>query len=60
VISADFAQNGVELEAFQLMNCGSQFIPHGSVKQLRELLGLSAEQIAAAARAIVKHGEGQS
>ena len=60
VLAADFAEHGLALSAFRLLNCGSQFIPHGSVKQLRELLGLSAEQIAAAARAIVKHGEGQS
>jgi 1-deoxy-D-xylulose-5-phosphate synthase len=54
VISADFAQNGVELEAFQLMNCGSQFIPHGSVAQLREMLGLTAKQLAEKAENMVK------
>lgn len=59
-LAADFAQHGLALKAFQLLNCGSQFIPHGSVEQLRELLGLTPAQIAAAAENIVKHREGQS
>jgi 1-deoxy-D-xylulose-5-phosphate synthase len=53
-LAADFAENGVPLECFRLLNCGSQFIPHGSVAQLREMLGLTAKQIAEKAENMVK------
>lgn len=47
-LAADLAEHGVPMKGLKLLNCGDQFIPHGSVGQLRELLGLTAEQIAAA------------
>lgn len=53
-LAADFAVHGMSLKAFRMLNCGESFIPHGSVQQLRELLGLNPEQIAATAVSMVK------
>lgn len=55
VLAADFAQRGTCLKAFRLLNCGEGFIPHGSVDQLREKLGLTAGQISDTACSMVKN-----
>lgn len=54
VLAADFAAHGMCMKAFRMLNCGDSFIPHGSVQQLRELLGLNPEQMAATAASLVK------
>jgi 1-deoxy-D-xylulose-5-phosphate synthase len=40
----------------KLLNAGSGFVTHGSIKQLRALLGIDAAHIAAAAQEVIAHG----
>ena len=46
VLTAALMERGVPVKKCTLLNCGDHFIPHGSVEQLRKLLGLTPEQIA--------------
>lgn len=51
-LAAAAAREGMALRALILKNTGHSFVPHGSVAQLQVLCGLSAGQIAAAAREV--------
>lgn len=56
-LAADFTVHRVPLKGFRMCNCGREFIPHGSVSQLRERLGLTAEQLAQSAADMVREQE---
>ena len=44
-LSFDLADRGIKLEKLILLSSGVDFVPHGSVSQLRHLLGIDAEAI---------------
>lgn len=45
VLSAELLNSGIPVSALRLLNCGNNFVPHGSVEQLRELLRLDVSSI---------------
>lgn len=45
-LAFDLADRGIKLEKLILLSSGVDFVPHGSVSQLRTLLGIDAEAIA--------------
>ncbi|MCD7843088.1 MAG: 1-deoxy-D-xylulose-5-phosphate synthase [Clostridiales bacterium] len=47
-LTAELMTRGVQVDKLRLLNCGKEFIPHGTVEQQRRMLGISREQIAAA------------
>ncbi|MCD7887741.1 MAG: 1-deoxy-D-xylulose-5-phosphate synthase [Clostridiales bacterium] len=47
VLAAELMTRGVAVKRLRLLNCGKDFIPHGTVEQQRRLLGINWEQIAA-------------
>lgn len=49
-LAAELMAQGVPVSKLRLLNCGTDFIPHGSVEQQRDLLGIGWEQIAACGR----------
>lgn len=44
------AQEGLALKALKLLNTGDQFVPHGTIPQLREKLGINSDHIASVMR----------
>lgn len=40
------AQEGLALKALKLLNTGDRFVPHGTIPQLRKLLGINSDHIA--------------
>lgn len=46
-LAAAVAQSGLALTQLRLLNAGDQFVPHGTISQLRELLGINSEHIVA-------------
>lgn len=40
------AQAGLTLKAVKLLNAGDRFVPHGTIPQLREMLGINSDHIA--------------
>ena len=44
------AQEGLALKALKLLNTGDQFVPHGTIPQLREMLGINSDHIASVMR----------
>lgn len=55
-IGSELANGKCQSCKVKLLNTGSGFVTHGSVKQLREMLGIDAAHIAAAAREVVRDG----
>ena len=49
-ISVEVAQEGLALKALKLLNTGDQFVPHGTIPQLREKLGINSDHIASVMR----------
>ncbi|MCD8145829.1 MAG: 1-deoxy-D-xylulose-5-phosphate synthase [Clostridiales bacterium] len=47
-LAAELMSCGVQVDKLRMLNCGKGFIPHGTVEQQRQMLGISWEQIAAA------------
>lgn len=58
-IATELMEQGIALQGFQMLNCGKDFIQHGSVDQLRALLGLSEAQIADQVRTMVHNTAGE-
>ena len=44
------AQEGLALKVLKLLNTGDQFVPHGTIPQLREKLGINSDHIASVMR----------
>lgn len=44
-IAAQILQSGITLQSIALCNCGSSFLPHGTIKQLREFCGLNEDTL---------------
>ena len=44
------AQEGLTLKALKLLNTGERFVPHGTIPQLRKLLGINSDHIASVMR----------
>ena len=44
------AQEGLALKALKLLNTGERFVPHGTIPQLRKLLGINSDHIASVMR----------
>ena len=44
------AAEGLALKALKLLNTGDQFVPHGTIPQLREKLGINSDHIASVMR----------
>lgn len=44
----------VNVQQVKMLNCGSTFVPHGSVEQLRALLGIDADSVVKAAQEMMK------
>ncbi len=44
------AQEGLALKALKLLNTGERFVPHGTIPQLRKLLGINNDHIASVMR----------
>lgn len=44
------AQEGMALKALKLLNTGERFVPHGTIPQLRKLLGINSDHIASVMR----------
>ena len=44
------AAEGLALKALELLNTGDQFVPHGTIPQLREKLGINSDHIASVMR----------
>ena len=44
------AQGGLALKALKLLNTGARFVPHGTIPQLRKLLGINSDHIASVMR----------
>lgn len=55
VLAAAAAQ-GVTLKASALCSCGEDFIPHGTIPQLRQLCGLDLESLYQTAKEVARHG----
>lgn len=55
-LASELAQKGACGCKVKLLNCGSGFVTHGSVCQLRDLLGIDGAHIAASAKEMVRHG----
>ena len=51
-VIAHLALEGIDSRRVRLLNLGDGVVPHGEVKQLRELCGIDAAAIAAAARSL--------
>lgn len=47
-LATELMTRGVQVDRLRLLNCGTDFIPHGTVEQQRQMLGINWEQIAAA------------
>ncbi len=50
VLAGAVAQEGLALKALKLLNTGDQFVPHGTIPQLREKLGINSDHIASVMR----------
>lgn len=48
-------QKGIAVKSVRLLNCGEQFVPHGSVPELRKLLGIDRESVLTAAREMMSN-----
>ena len=44
-LSARIEEAGLPLQKLALLNAGNQFVPHGTIPQLRELLGIDCDHI---------------
>ena len=44
------AAEGLALKALKLLNTGDRFVPHGTIPQLREKLGINSDHIASVMR----------
>lgn len=49
-LSFDLADRGIPLDHLILLSCGTEFIPHGSVAELRHMLGIDAQAIVKAVK----------
>ena len=49
-LAYDLANRGISLKNLILLNCGEEFVPHGSVNELRGLLGIDARAIVKAVK----------
>ncbi len=56
-LAAALLLQGVPVKGFALENLGEQYVPHGTVDQLRHMCGLSAEQLTKRAEEVLRHGE---
>ena len=45
-ISYDLAERGIQLDHLILLSSGTDFVPQGTVAELRHLLGIDAQSIA--------------
>jgi 1-deoxy-D-xylulose-5-phosphate synthase len=55
-IAARLLQEGVEVRGIALCSCGSAYMPHGSIQQLKNLAGLDEESLYRKALEVL-HGE---
>lgn len=49
-LAGAIAQEGVTLKQVKLLNCGARFVPHGTIPQLRALLGINSDHIVSVMR----------
>ncbi|MGN8875035.1 1-deoxy-D-xylulose-5-phosphate synthase [Pseudoflavonifractor sp. HCP28S3_F10] len=54
-LAAGLALQGVPVKKIALQDLGERYVPHGSVEQLRELCGLSAEDLTKRAEEVLRH-----
>ena len=55
-VLAAVAKAGIILHRTEICSCGTHFVPHGSVPQLRELCGLDPESLYQKAQEVMKDG----
>lgn len=55
-ILAAVAQNGLTLQGAAVCSCGEDFVPHGTIPQLRALCGLDVDSLYQKAKEVMKHG----
>lgn len=55
-LAADLLMRGIGVKGIALQNIGNRFIPHGTGGQLRDLCGLSAEQLTKRVEEVLRHG----
>ena len=55
-ILAAAAQSGLTLEGVAVCSCGKDFVPHGTIPQLRSLCGLDIDSLYKKAKEVMEHG----
>lgn len=55
-ILAAAAQSGLTLEGVAVCSCGEDFVPHGTIPQLRSLCGLDIDSLYKKAKEVMEHG----
>ncbi len=54
LLCSSLLKNGVSVKSVRLLNCGREFVCHGSVEQLREMLGIDVKSIVKAGQEMLK------
>ncbi len=53
-LAAQAVQAGIPLKCVKLLNAGDRFVPHGTISQLREMLGIDRDHIVSVVQEAVK------